>query len=81
VPNAPARYGEGDILIVDDFVMSGDFLEALKKQLVEAGVVASRIRSASIAVTRVAIRNHKAPDYYWWTADDDDFYFPWGKAC
>jgi hypothetical protein len=60
--------------------MSGDFLEKLRTRLVEEGVDPARIKSASIAVTKVAIKNKKAPDYYWWEAADDDFYFPWGKA-
>jgi hypoxanthine phosphoribosyltransferase len=80
IPKAPARYPDGEILIIDDFVMSGDFLEELRKRLIEGGVPPGRVRSASIVATRVAIRNHKAPDYHWWIADDDDFYFPWGKA-
>lgn len=80
IPKAPTRHADGTILIVEDFVMSGDFLSALKQALLKAGVQEERIRSASIAVTKVAVGNHKAPDYYWWLADDDDFYFPWGKA-
>jgi hypoxanthine phosphoribosyltransferase len=68
------------ILIVDDFVMSGDFLSALKRVLKDAGVSMERVRTASIATTKVAVRNHKGPDYYWWLADDDEFFFPWGKA-
>ena len=80
IPRASATYEEGYILIVDDFVMSGDFLDSLKTELANAGVGPDRVRSASIVVTKVAIKNHKAPDYYWWIADDDDFFFPWGKA-
>ena len=80
VPRAPLLYAGGTLLIVDAFVMSGDFLEKLRTRLVEEGVDPARIKSASIAVTKVAIKNKKAPDYYWWEAADDDFYFPWGKA-
>lgn len=71
---------QGDILIVDDFAMSGDFLEMLRSEMVAAGFGPERIHSCSLAVTKVAIKNHKSPDYYWWIADDDEFYFPWGKA-
>lgn len=80
VPKAVTEYKDGIVLIVDDFAMSGDFLDALRNLLTSEGVPFDNIRSATIAVTKVAIRNHKAPDYYWWLADDDDFYFPWGKA-
>jgi hypoxanthine phosphoribosyltransferase len=80
VPRLAADYTDGEILILDDFVMSGDFLEKLRSSLVEAGVKSTKIRSAAIVATKVAINSHKAPDYYWWTAEDDNFYFPWGKA-
>jgi len=80
IPKAPVRIPKGIVLIVDDFVMSGDFLNNLKEVFESAGLDSSRVRSAAIAATKVAIANHKAPDYFWWTADDDNFYFPWGKA-
>jgi hypothetical protein len=60
--------------------MSGDFLDSLKQVLVDSGVSNDRIRSVSIATTKIAVKNHKAPDYFWWHAEDDDFFFPWGKA-
>lgn len=80
IPRTPVRYKSGTILIVDDFVMSGDFMQLLKQTLVKAGVEVDRIRTVSIAATKVAVKNHKAPDYYWWLAENDDFFFPWGKA-
>ena len=80
IPASIAKYVDGPILIVDDFAMSGDFMDMLRQKLVETGISKESIRSATIAVTKVAIRNHKGPDYYWWVADDDDFFFPWGKA-
>jgi hypoxanthine phosphoribosyltransferase len=80
IPSTVVSHSDGTILIVDDFVMSGDFLDSLRSRLESAGVDPQRIRAASIAATRVAIANHKAPEYYWWLADNDDFYFPWGKA-
>jgi len=80
IPDGVLNHKDGTILIVDDFVMSGDFLDAFRDKLVSEGVDSSRIRAASLACTRVAIANHKGPDYYWWLADNDDFYFPWGKA-
>ncbi|MEU0546775.1 hypothetical protein [Micromonospora sp. NPDC005979] len=80
IPEAVLAYRGGNILIVDDFVMSGDFLAGLRARLVDEGVAADRIRAASVAVTRVARKNHKSPEYYWWLADSDDFFFPWGRA-
>jgi hypoxanthine phosphoribosyltransferase len=80
IPKTPSLYKEGTILIVDDFVMSGDFLDLLKTTFAGTDLSADRIRSVSIAATKVAVKNHKAPDYYWWLAENDDFFFPWGKA-
>ena len=80
IPRDVADFKNGTILFVDDFVMSGDFLEKLSEILFDAGVPESRFKSASIVVTKVAIKNHKAPDFYWWETEDDEFYFPWGKA-
>ncbi|MDE6605510.1 MAG: hypothetical protein K2K85_05785 [Clostridia bacterium] len=68
------------LLIVDDFVMSGDFLHKLKSVLLELGYLEQNIYSCAIAVTKVAIDANKAPNYHWKVVDDKDFYFPWGKA-
>lgn len=68
------------LLIVDDFVMSGDFLHLLKKTLLELGYLEQNINSCAIAVTKVAMDANKGPSYHWKVVDDKDFYFPWGKA-
>ena len=68
------------LLIVDDFVMSGDFLYKLKNTLLELGYLEHNIYSCAIAVTKVAIDANKGPNYHWKVVDDKDFYFPWGKA-
>lgn len=68
------------VLIVDDFAMSGDFLEQVKKLLISHGFEDKNIKTVCMATTKVAEHNHKAPDYSWMQVADDDFYFPWGKA-
>ena len=68
------------LLIVDDFVMSGDFLQLLKNTLVELGYLEQNIYSCAVAVTKVAMDANKGPSYHWKVVDDKDFYFPWGKA-
>lgn len=68
------------LLIVDDFVMSGDFLYLLKNTLLELGYLEQNICSCAIVVTKVAIDAKKSPDYHWKVVNDKDFYFPWGKA-
>lgn len=68
------------LLIVDDFVMSGDFLFSLKSKLLELGYLNENIYSCAIAVTKVAMDANKKPSYHWKVVDNKDFYFPWGKA-
>lgn len=68
------------LLIVDDFVMSGDFLHLLKNTLLQLGYSEENICSCAIAVTKVAMDANKGPNYHWKVVDDKDFYFPWGKA-
>ena len=76
-----AEWKENDqILILDDFVMSGDFLTSFRKALVESGIQDDRIHSAAIVTTHVAKQSKKGPDFSWFVSDDDNFYFPWGKA-
>ena len=80
IPRIPVRADNSQILILDDFVMSGDFLAKFKTALVESGVPVNRIHSAAIVTTQVALHSKKGPDFWWLVTDDDNFYFPWGKA-
>lgn len=68
------------ILVVDDFVLSGDFNFKLIELLLSLGYKKDNIMVCCLAVTKVAISSNKAPDLYWKVVDDEDFYFPWGKA-
>lgn len=68
------------ILIVDDFVLSGDFNTKLIELLHNAGYNRKNIMVCCVAVTKVAIESKKAPDFFWKIVDNNDFYFPWGKA-
>lgn len=68
------------ILIVDDFVLSGDFNSQLTEWLKNQGYKEENIMVCCLAVTKVAISSAKAPDLYWKIVDDENFYFPWGKA-
>lgn len=68
------------ILIVDDFVLSGDFNMELIDLLLKSGYQKENIIVCCVAVTNVAIQSNKAPELYWKAVDNDDFYFPWGKA-
>lgn len=79
VPDVLLSGGFKKLLVVDDFVMSGDFLERVVG-LLSANVPGAEIRAVSIVTTSVAIKNHKAPNYFWMQTTDDTFYFPWGRA-
>jgi hypoxanthine phosphoribosyltransferase len=80
VPRAVLKHTQGPILIVDDFVMSGEFMANFTKVLTDCGVSRDRIRSCAVVVTKVAASAGRAPDYYYKITDDADFLFPWGKA-
>lgn len=66
-------------MIVDDFVLSGDFNSKLIEVLLSLGYKKENIKVCCLAVTRVVISSDKAPDLYWKVVDDKEFYFPWGK--
>ncbi|MBC6611683.1 hypothetical protein H8B15_12160 [Hymenobacter sp. BT507] len=80
IPEAMLRLTDKKILIVDDFAMSGDFILLLKQLLIDKGYKKEYIKTATIAVTKVAKANKKCPDYCWIETNDNSFYFPWGKA-
>jgi hypoxanthine phosphoribosyltransferase len=68
------------VLLLDDFVMSGDGLLRVKNQPLEYGFAAECIRSGSVVTTKVSIANRKGPDFFAREAWDFDFFFPWGRA-
>lgn len=80
VPCVITNFIDKRILIVDDFVISGDFLISIKQLLLSWGFQEDNIRTLSIVTTKVAEETYKAPDYYWYPIYDTNFYFPWGKA-
>jgi hypoxanthine phosphoribosyltransferase len=80
IPGCLLDFKERNLLIIDDFAMSGDFLERLKNLLISNGFAPGNIKTACIAATNVAVHSNKGPDYSWMKTPDDSFYFPWGKA-
>ncbi|MBG1265239.1 hypothetical protein [Nostoc sp. WHI] len=80
IPKSIFRYDNRKVLIVDDFAISGDFLYNLKQLLLSQGFLPQNVKSACILTTKLAVKNHKAPDYYWRQVDRIDVYFPWGRA-
>ena len=68
------------VLLVDDFVMSGDGLARVKDALIGQGFDPGRIRSGAVVATKLSLANSKGPDFVAREARDFDFYFPWGRA-
>lgn len=80
VPVALFCNSKRKVLVVDDFVMSGDSLKAVVDLLVSKGFDQQNIKTAAIVSTRVAADAGKAPNFTWLNVPDANFYFPWGKA-
>lgn len=68
------------VLLVDDFVMSGDGLLRIKDQLLDYGFAKDSIKSGAVVATKVSVANKKGPDFFAREARDFDFFFPWGRA-
>ena len=68
------------VLLVDDFVMSGDGLLRVKDQLLDYGFAKDSIKSGAVVATKVSVANKKGPDFFAREARDFDFFFPWGRA-
>jgi hypoxanthine phosphoribosyltransferase len=68
------------VLLMDDFVMSGDGILRVKNQLLKYGFPEDCIRSAAVVATRISIASKKGPDFFAREARDFDFFFPWGRA-
>lgn len=79
IPNNMLDYKDKKLLIIDDFAMSGDFLQVLKNTLINAGFQEKNIITMCIATTEVAIKSENAPTYYWKDFTTTDVYMPWGK--
>lgn len=80
LPERIDELGDRRLLLVDDFVMSGDGMATVVRTLTEAGYPAERIRTAAVVATRLSIVSRKGPDFRAREAHDFDFYFPWGRA-
>jgi len=69
-----------NLLLLDDFVMSGDGLNTIIAALLAQGLRRQDIRSGSVVATKLSIASKKGPDYYGREVRDFDFHFPWGRA-
>lgn len=69
-----------NVLIVQDWIMSGESLVQIKKALFNLEYKEQQIRYCTIAVTQVPLKRKHRPNYYYKLVDPDECYFPWGKA-
>ncbi len=80
VPKSIKAYKDKKLLIVDDFAMTGEYLEALKKCLVDTvGFSEENIRTVCLVDTQIAENDGRGPDYVWKTIDSSLIYLPWGR--
>jgi hypoxanthine phosphoribosyltransferase len=80
LPEGLAALQHRRLLLLDDYVMSGDGLAAVKKALEAWGFDRERLRTGAVVATKLAIANREGPDFHARESRDLDFYFPWGKA-
>ena len=80
LPERLTELRDRHILLLDDFVMSGDGLRTITAALIAEGFQPGRIRTGAVVATELANVSKKGPDYYARETKGLDFYFPWGKA-
>lgn len=68
-----------NLLVLDDFVDTGDSLKAIVDFLSDEGFQRDNIKTATIVCSEAARRGGKEPDFFSLVMPPD-FYFPWGKA-
>jgi hypoxanthine phosphoribosyltransferase len=80
IPKEIIKYKEKKVLIIDDYVLSGDFAGELRQWFRTNGFEENNIKFASIITTSVANADANAPDFFWKETETLNFYFPWGKG-
>lgn len=79
IPASILKYKNMNLLIVDDFAISGDFMCKLIETLITNGFEESKIQTLCLATTEVALKSQTAPTYYWKCFSTTEIYMPWGK--
>lgn len=77
VPKSLLKYKNEKILILDNLVLTGDFLKSITSVLKCNNI--KNIEAACIGTTKSAIEDNTAPKFYWRSLPDGDIYMPWGK--
>ena len=68
-----------NVLVVDDFVHTGESMKRFKSELSELGFDPENVRTATVVCSDAAESGGKAPDFYG-TTMPHEFDFPWGEA-
>lgn len=79
IPKSLLKYKNEKILILDNLVLTGDFLQKISSALIDNGIDKENIISACIATTEAAIEDNTAPAFYWRPLQFSNVYMPWGK--
>jgi hypoxanthine phosphoribosyltransferase len=84
IPKALVNFMNNDakaeLLILDDYAMTGDSLRNIVDFLLKKGVEPEKIKTATLICTTASCEGKKMPDFYWLKTEYSEFYFPWGKA-
>jgi len=80
IPKALLKENNANLLILDDFAMSGTSLTSIVDFLLNKGFSEDKIKTATIVCTDAAHDAGKAPDFWWKKTPHTDFEFPWGGA-
>jgi len=68
------------ILLIDDYARTGESITLISDWLASCGNDNTNIKTATVAVSEIAIDNQRDPDHHWKRVDSSDFSFPWGAA-
>ena len=77
VPKSLLKYKNEKILILDNLVLTGDFLKSITRVLKSNHI--ENVEVACIGTTKSAIEDNVAPQFYWKSLPEGDIYMPWGK--
>ena len=80
IPKAMLKERNANLLILDDFAMSGTSLKNIVNFLLDKGFSEDNIKTATIVCTDATYDAGRAPDFWWKKTPYTDFEFPWGRA-
>ena len=79
VSNDIFKFKQKKVLVIHDFVISGDIMVKAKDFLIANGFEENNIKTYCLVATATALDDGNV-DEHWLKIDNTEFYFPWGKA-